>query len=100
MVANYEFVYTYDLFNDVFNISDYIALNGKMISEWWIGKMLKEAAIVWFDVIRVEQLRKNTKNQDRILGVSGEIWIGHLPNTSQKICLLNQLSPYDELERM
>jgi hypothetical protein len=46
MVANYEFVFAYDLFNDAFSISDYIALNGKMITEWWIGKMLKEAAIV------------------------------------------------------
>jgi hypothetical protein len=33
MVAEYEYVSVYDLFNDVFSISDYIALNDGMISE-------------------------------------------------------------------
>jgi hypothetical protein len=30
--------FIYDLFNDAFSSSDYIASNGKMINEWWIGK--------------------------------------------------------------
>jgi hypothetical protein len=79
-------LFSYALFNDAVASCDYIASNGKMINEWWIGKnvegsghaIFQHLAFAWMD------WWKFWKWSLSILSVSGEIRSRHLANTSQE----------------
>jgi hypothetical protein len=59
------YLFTYLLFNDTISNSHFTTLNYRIISEWWLGRMGKEAVVVYFKVLSrkcLEEQRKTTKN--------------------------------------
>jgi hypothetical protein len=66
-----------DLFNDALSSSDYIALNGTAISEYWIWRTVERGGCACMD------WGKPRQTSNRTAGLRAMIWTRDLPSTKQ-----------------